>query len=93
MLGMHGEMQANMAAQQSDLVIAIGARFSDRVTGDTSSFATKAKIIHIDIDPSEIGKNMRYDYSATCDVRLALEAIIPMLEPQDRTEWTKKIDT
>jgi acetolactate synthase-1/2/3 large subunit len=93
MLGMHGEMQANMAAQQSDLVIAIGARFSDRVTGDTSSFATKAKIIHIDIDPSEIGKNMRYDYSATCDVRLALEAIIPMLEPQDRTEWNKKIDT
>lgn len=91
MLGMHGQREANMAVHHSDLVIAIGARFSDRVTGDTNRFARGAKIIHIDIDPSEFGKNMRYDLCVKCDVKSALSALIPMVKQMERTEWNQRI--
>ena len=61
MLGMHGTKYANYTIQESDLILAVGARFDDRVTGKVSSFAPRAKIIHVDVDPAEIGKNVRVD--------------------------------
>lgn len=91
MVGMHGQKEANMAVHHSDLIIAIGARFSDRVTGDTTRFARGAKIIHIDIDSSEFGKNMRFDYGVKCDVKSALNALIPMIKQIDRSEWNERI--
>ncbi len=91
MVGMHGQKEANMAVHHSDLIIAIGARFSDRVTGDTTRFAKGAKIVHIDIDPAEFGKNMRYDYCAKCDVKSALDALIPLVKEVKRTEWNERI--
>lgn len=91
MVGMHGQKEANMAVHHSDLIIAVGARFSDRVTGDTARFAKGARIIHIDIDPSEFGKNMRYDYCVQCDVKDALRALIPLVNPMERREWNERI--
>jgi acetolactate synthase, large subunit, biosynthetic type len=91
MVGMHGEKEANLAVHHSDLIIAIGARFSDRVTGDASKFAKGAKIIHIDIDPSEFGKNMRYDYCANCDIKSALTALLPYVKQAERSEWKHRI--
>jgi acetolactate synthase-1/2/3 large subunit len=91
MVGMHGQKEANMAVHHSDLIIAIGARFSDRVTGDTTRFARGAKIIHIDIDAAEFGKNMRYDYCMKCDVKSALESLIPLIKEMKRTEWNNRI--
>lgn len=91
MVGMHGKKEANMAVHHSDLIIAIGARFSDRVTGDTTRFARGAKIIHIDIDSAEFGKNMRYDYCMQCDVKNALETLIPLVKEKKRTEWNDRI--
>ncbi|MGI6655768.1 MAG: biosynthetic-type acetolactate synthase large subunit [Desulfobulbus sp.] len=75
MLGMHGSYAANMAVAESDLLIAVGARFDDRVTGRLDSFAPHAKIIHIDIDPTSISKNVGVDIPLVADCRLALEAI------------------
>lgn len=91
MVGMHGQKEANMAVHHSDLIIAIGARFSDRVTGDTTRFARGAKIVHIDIDPAEFGKNMRYDYCAKCDVKSALGSLIPLVKEVKRKEWNDRI--
>jgi acetolactate synthase-1/2/3 large subunit len=93
MVGMHGQKEANMAVHHSDLIIAVGARFSDRVTGDTSKFAKGAKIIHIDIDSAEFGKNMRYDYCVKCDVKNALSALIPLVKQMERAEWNQRINT
>lgn len=92
MLGMHGEKQANLAVHNSDLIIAIGARFSDRVTGDTSRFAKGAKIIHIDIDKSEFGKNMRYDHCLNCDVKETLAHLIPLIDEVQRSEWLETVN-
>lgn len=91
MLGMHGEKQANLAVHNSDLVIAIGARFSDRVTGDTTRFAKNAKIIHIDIDKSEFGKNMRFNHCVNCDVKEALSMLIGSIDKVERPEWQETI--
>ncbi len=91
MVGMHGQKEANMAVHHSDLIIAIGARFSDRVTGDTTRFAKGAKIVHIDIDPAEFGKNMRYNYCVKCDVKNALDALIPLVKEIKRTEWNERV--
>ncbi|QOX63104.1 biosynthetic-type acetolactate synthase large subunit [Anoxybacterium hadale] len=93
MVGMHGQKEANMAVHHSDLIIAVGARFSDRVTGDTTRFARGAKIVHIDIDPAEFGKNMRYDYCIRCDVKSALQSLLPLIEKTERKEWNERIDT
>ncbi len=75
MLGMHGTYTANMAVAESDLLIAVGARFDDRVTGKLSDFATKAEIIHIDIDPTSISKNVKVDVPIVADCKNALRAI------------------
>ncbi|MGE4264206.1 MAG: biosynthetic-type acetolactate synthase large subunit [Desulfovibrio sp.] len=81
MLGMHGTYAANMAINNADLVLAVGARFDDRVTGKVSTFAPKAKLVHIDIDPTSIQKNVSVHVPIVSDCRLALEALKEELEP------------
>jgi acetolactate synthase I/II/III large subunit len=75
MLGMHGSYAANMSVAKSDLLIAVGARFDDRVTGRLDAFAPHAKIIHIDIDPTSISKNVKVDIPIVADCRVALRAM------------------
>jgi acetolactate synthase-1/2/3 large subunit len=91
MLGMHGTAYANFAVQECDLLIAIGARFDDRVTGKVKTFAPHAKIIHIDIDPASISKNVHVDIPVVGDAKLILTDILEALEYKPRTEWFKKI--
>ncbi|NJD78073.1 MAG: acetolactate synthase large subunit [Candidatus Methanoperedens sp.] len=93
MLGMHGTRSANYAIQESDLIIAIGVRFDDRVTGKISAFAPNAKVIHIDIDPAEIGKNVRVDIPIVGDAKNILKTLLKYIkQEQAKTEaWNKKI--
>ena len=91
MLGMHGSAFANYAVQESDCLIAVGARFDDRVTGNLSSFAPKAKIIHIDIDPSSISKNVDIDVPVVGDAKASLEEMIQYIEFRDRKPWLAQI--
>ncbi len=95
MLGMHGRMAANLAVTESDVLFAVGTRFSDRSTGDVSCFAPKAKIIHIDIDPVEIGKNIRVDLPIVSDAKLALTAIIKGLRSHAKrgrtSRWIERV--
>jgi acetolactate synthase I/II/III large subunit len=93
MLGMHGTRYANYAVTESDLIIAIGARFDDRVTGKIASFAPNAKIIHIDIDPAEIGKNVRVDIPIVGDVKRVLQKLIPLVKQTQTKEWIEKVST
>lgn len=95
MLGMHGTYEANKAMHGSDCVIAIGARFDDRVTANLDKFCPTARIIHIDIDPTSIGKNIRADISIVGDTRevlLLLNKKLVNKEPQDISSWWKKIN-
>ena len=94
MLGMHGTRYANYAVQESDLIIAIGVRFDDRVTGKISAFAPNARIIHLDIDPAEIGKNVRVDLPIVGDAKNILKTLLKYVrQEQVRTEaWTRKIE-
>jgi acetolactate synthase-1/2/3 large subunit len=92
MLGMHGMAYANMAVSQADLVIAIGMRFDDRATGRVSGFAPNARIIHIDIDPAEIGKNVRVDVPIVGDVGAVLRALNKQLEPAKHKAWFNQLD-
>ena len=92
MLGMHGTKYANFAVTECDLLIAVGARFDDRVTGKPDTFAPKAKIIHIDIDPAEIGKNVRVDIPVVGDVKRVLNQLTEVLQPQLREAWSGKIE-
>ncbi len=91
MLGMHGTVYANLAIQNSDLIIAVGARFDDRVTGKISAFAPYAKIIHIDIDPSAISKNVTVDIPIVGDAKQVLRELLKIVEPPDTKEWLKQI--
>ncbi len=92
MLGMHGTPVANYAVMSSDLLIAIGARFDDRITGKISEFAEHAKIVHVDIDPSSIGKNIHVDVPVVGDARQVLSQLIPLVVRQDRQEWWDQIE-
>ncbi len=92
MLGMHGSAYANYAVQESDCLIAVGARFDDRVTGNLKFFAPKAKIIHIDIDPSSISKNVKVDVPVVGDARLCLQEIIQNVQYIERKEWFDQIN-
>ncbi|HEX8325820.1 MAG TPA: biosynthetic-type acetolactate synthase large subunit [Tepidisphaeraceae bacterium] len=92
MLGMHGSVYANYAVQESDCLIAIGARFDDRVTGNIATFAPNAKIIHIDIDPSSISKTVDVDVPVVGDARASLLAMLPLIEHRDRKSWFNAID-
>ncbi len=87
MLGMHGTYYANMAVQNSDLIIAIGMRFDDRVTGKTDAFAPNAKIIHIDIDPTSIRKNVRVDIPIVGDVSRVLQVLNKILKEEVKPQW------
>ena len=91
MIGMHGTKTSNYGVTKSDLLIAIGVRFSDRVTGNTKTFATKSKIIHIDIDAAEINKNIKADASIIGDAKEILSRINAKLEKVERTEWNETI--
>lgn len=91
MLGMHGTKTSNIGVMDCDLLIVVGARFSDRVTGDTKRFAPHAKIVQIDIDPAEVNKNIRVDYSIIGDIKDALTKLIEKLEKQEHTEWMQHI--
>jgi acetolactate synthase-1/2/3 large subunit len=91
MLGMHGSAYANYAVQECDLLIAVGARFDDRVTGKIATFAPHAKIIHIDIDPSSISKNVRVDIPVVGDARVILAELTKEVEHRDRQAWFAKI--
>jgi acetolactate synthase-1/2/3 large subunit len=92
MLGMHGTRYANYAVTESDLLIAIGARFDDRVTGKLDTFASQARIVHIDIDPAEIGKNKRVDIPIVGDVRLVLQDMIAKLKKKKSYDpWVSRI--
>lgn len=92
MLGMHGTKTSNFGVMECDLLVAIGARFSDRVTGDTKRFAPNARIIHIDIDPAEINKNIKVDASVIGDVKEVLSAINEKLDKQNHSEWLQHIE-
>jgi acetolactate synthase-1/2/3 large subunit len=92
MLGMHGSAYANYAVQECDCLIAVGARFDDRVTGNLSSFAPHAKIIHIDIDPSSISKNVDIDVPVVGDAKASLEEMLQYIEFRDRHAWIAKIN-
>lgn len=91
MLGMHGTKYANLAVTESDLIIAIGARFDDRITGKIDEFAPHAKIIHIDIDPSAISKNIRVDIPIVGDARGVLRELNKIVKPPSIEAWLAKI--
>ena len=92
LLGMHGSYTTNKAADEADVLIAVGTRFSDRVALDTNEFAKKATIIQIDIDLSEINKNVSVDHYVIGDVKKVLEALLPLVEKQERREWIKMLE-
>jgi acetolactate synthase-1/2/3 large subunit len=92
MMGMHGEAWVNHAIQQADLLIALGMRFDDRVTGNLKTYAPNARKIHVDIDRAELNKNVRVDVAIANDLRTALAEWLPHLEPGDRSAWLKAID-
>lgn len=91
MLGMHGTKTSNFGVMECDLLIVLGARFSDRVTGDTSKFASNARILQIDIDPAEINKNIKVDMSIVGDIKVVLEAINAKLDKENHKEWMNHI--
>ncbi len=91
MLGMHGAAYANYAVQECDLLIAVGARFDDRVTGKVETFAPHAKIIHIDIDPSSISKNVSVDIPVVGDAKVILGELVKEVEYRERKRWFNKI--
>jgi acetolactate synthase-1/2/3 large subunit len=92
MLGMHGMTYANLAVDASDLIIAIGMRFDDRATADVHAFAPHASIIHIDIDPAEIGKNVRVDVPIVGDVKLVLKELNKLVNDTEHIKWVEKLD-
>ena len=87
MLGMHGNYAVNLKEQECDVLIAIGMRFSDRVTGNTKTYAKQAKIIHLDIDHSEIDKNVKTDVAVVADCKTSLPAITALLNKNSHAEW------
>ena len=91
MLGMHGTTEANLAVSNADLLIAIGARFDDRVTGELESFVPDAKIVHIDIDPAEVGKRVLVDIPIVGDVKNVLTELNPLVDEIQRPDWQERI--
>ena len=92
MLGMHGTVYANYAIAEADLIVAIGARFDDRVTGKLSTFATHARIIHIDIDPASVHKNVKVDVPIVGDVKQVLRELVKIVKRCDDAEWLARIE-
>lgn len=92
MLGMHGNIGPNVNTNRADLIIAIGMRFDDRITGNVKTYARNAKVLHIDIDSSEFGKNIPVDATIHGDARDALLKLLPLIEPRKRTRWLGMFD-
>jgi acetolactate synthase-1/2/3 large subunit len=92
MMGMHGEAWVNRAIQQSDLVLALGMRFSDRVTGKIETYAAGAKKIHFEIDPSEVNKNVNVDLALIGDLKETLAQLLPHVSSTDHSAWIAYID-
>jgi len=91
MIGMHGTKTSNLGVSQCDLLIALGARFSDRVIGNPKKFAENAKIVHIDVDAAEVNKNIRVDASLVGDLKLVLQDLNGRLTEQDHSQWMQEI--
>lgn len=91
MEGMHGDYASSIAQDEADLILTIGARFSDRATGNVSKYATKAKIIHIDIDRAEVDKNVAVDLGVGGDLKQALNEILKLVKPKENAEWQNRI--
>jgi acetolactate synthase-1/2/3 large subunit len=92
MMGMHGEAWVNHAVQEADLLIALGMRFDDRVTGNIKTYNPTAKKIHVDIDRAELNKNVRVDVAIAKDLKPAIQEWLPHIKAADRTAWLKHID-
>lgn len=92
MVGLHGSRYANLAVTDCDLLIAVGVRFDDKVTSEFSTFAPRAKIIHMDIDPAEIGKNVRVNLPIVGDVKNILAALIPLLNTKEPRAWLAQVN-
>jgi acetolactate synthase-1/2/3 large subunit len=92
MLGMHGEVHVNRAIQQADLLVAIGLRFDDRVTGNTAGFAPRARVVHIDLDAAEIGKNVAVEVGLVGDARAVTEGLLRAVAPRRCDAWRDEID-
>ncbi|WP_296634757.1 biosynthetic-type acetolactate synthase large subunit [Polaribacter sp.] len=90
MVGMHGNYAPNVLTNECDLLIAIGMRFDDRVTGSLSTYAKQAKVIHFEIDPAEIDKNVKSDVAVLGDAKKSLEELLPFLEEKSHTDWHQK---
>jgi acetolactate synthase-1/2/3 large subunit len=93
MMGMHGETWVNDAIQEADLLIALGMRFDDRVTGKLTSYAQRARKIHIDIDPSELNKNVKADVAIAGDLRTVMQQLLPVIEDARHDAWLARIDS
>jgi acetolactate synthase-1/2/3 large subunit len=93
MLGMHGNYGANLLNNEADLLIAVGMRFDDRVTSDLCRYAKQAKVIHIEIDPAEINKNVHADVALLLDAKYALEQLIPLVKQNMHTDWLNQFQT
>ena len=92
MLGMHGTACANMAVDGADAIVALGMRFDDRATARVSAFAPHAKVVHVDIDPAEVGKNVRVDVPIVGDVRLVLRELNKLIKATEHTEWMRQLE-
>ena len=93
MLGMHGMYWANMAVDGADLIIGLGMRFDDRITGKPGTFAPNAKVIHVDIEASQIGRNVPVEVGLVGDVKPVLQALLPLVKHRDRTPWMAELDS
>lgn len=93
MLGMHGNIGVNYNTNRADVIVAVGMRFDDRVTGNTDLYAPDAKIIHIDIDPSEFDKTVRSAVAINCDARVAVEKLLAAVSAADHKDWCDSFDT
>ena len=93
MQGMHGHYASSMAMHNADLILSLGVRFNDRVTGNRSKFATNAKIVHIDVDGSELCKTVHATCGLRGDVKLTLQKLLPLLEAGEKPEWTAQVNT
>ena len=92
MLGMHGMYWSNMVVDQADLVVGLGMRFDDRVTGKASTFAPHARIVHLDIEPSQVGRNVPVEVPLVGDAKAVLQALLPQVKSAERAEWMGYIE-
>ncbi|HWT76539.1 MAG TPA: biosynthetic-type acetolactate synthase large subunit [Mobilitalea sp.] len=91
-IGMHGSYAANLALNECDVLFSVGTRFNDRITGKINEFATKAKIIHVDIDPASISRNIVVDIPIVADAKLAIEKLLELVKPFDTRQWLQRIN-